>query len=646
MSGESKKPLPIPRIRTFAGDLKAEREKKQLAEKLKAIKETPVKKVAAKKDVEPVTPIPIPKLHKRETTEVKAAVPLPTKKKTASPKPVPIPLYHELQDQIKKIESQVEKTKPVKVPPIKVSEEVLKPKPSKVAESKPADTPKAKPKVNVDYDSTIITDTKTHNNNFFPDIVASISQWFKKITTPRPKATPKYSVSETSTRKGVIQKATTKSGSIFTDENESLKKQIRQRQQADKENQKKAVLDEPETVWSPYTEAGYELLEAPDPIQNVRLETRKPIAPIPIPVPEVKESEKERPEEKAGEELIEKVEDKKNEEAKKVEKVDKVERVEAESVQEKAPVVDTNDTIDPDELRWAQDKPVEIVAPQIKTPPAAEPTAPAPAKTKPHQEVTVKADKPSKKEPAPKVTNIKKPLPNNLQAQKALFSNIQIEKVDTNTISVVLLMVIICLVSLVFVGRVFYQYINSSPTAEAVTSAVIPTLSTAELEVIALDTTNLSRLPTLINERRASFESSLVEIVISDTIGNELSAAYIFDLLDISILPSMEQSITSVRFLSLNGGEEVILLKFNNEDNVRGGFLSWESNLVNDLSTVFNTGTNFGNFTDKQTLNMDTRETMSTSGRTITYTLVDDTTALISSNRSDLENIISLEFNQ
>jgi hypothetical protein len=87
----------------------------------------------------------------------------------------------------------------------------------------------------------------------------------------------------------VIQKATSKTGTIFTADNETLKDEIRRRQQ----QVKSAGPNDGETdiFWSPQTEVGYALLEGetipnipPAPvIQNVTLEFKKrAAAPAPV----------------------------------------------------------------------------------------------------------------------------------------------------------------------------------------------------------------------------------------------------------------------------------------------------------------------------------------------------------------------------
>ena len=99
----------------------------------------------------------------------------------------------------------------------------------------------------------IITDTKTSSFSLFGESKKGIQSWFKK---QKKKSTPKLAVSRADRRKGVIQQATTKSGTIFTADNETLKARIKARKL-----QEQNKPHDPETNWSPYTDAGYNLLE-------------------------------------------------------------------------------------------------------------------------------------------------------------------------------------------------------------------------------------------------------------------------------------------------------------------------------------------------------------------------------------------------
>lgn len=127
---------------------------------------------------------------------------------------------------------------------------------------------------NTDADSaTIITDTKKDRFKFFPAIFESISNWIEKVKVERlTKKAPKYTVPETSRRKGVIQKATSLTGKITTSDHDTIQERIRQRQA----NEHKENDENDHVTWTPNTEPGYLLLEKePSRISNVQVEQRK-----------------------------------------------------------------------------------------------------------------------------------------------------------------------------------------------------------------------------------------------------------------------------------------------------------------------------------------------------------------------------------
>src|SRR5690606_16735926 len=89
-------------------------------------------------------------------------------------------------------------------------------------------------------------------------------------------------ITDTERRRGVIQKATTKSGSIFTSDNETLKEEIRLRQAT------AGASDDIDINWSPNNEAGYPLLESSNakPVTtNVTVAFKKQSVPVAAPAP-------------------------------------------------------------------------------------------------------------------------------------------------------------------------------------------------------------------------------------------------------------------------------------------------------------------------------------------------------------------------
>lgn len=119
--------------------------------------------------------------------------------------------------------------------------------------------------------ATIITDTKRDRFKLFPALLSSIKGWFaEKKESINKKKQPKYTIPETSRRKGVIQKATSLTGKVATSDFSSIHERIRQRQnEADKEPS--------HTSWSAKTEPGFPLLEGNKKaaVANVQFVSRK-----------------------------------------------------------------------------------------------------------------------------------------------------------------------------------------------------------------------------------------------------------------------------------------------------------------------------------------------------------------------------------
>ncbi|MEN9920261.1 MAG: hypothetical protein RL538_154 [Candidatus Parcubacteria bacterium] len=258
-------PKTLPKIRTYAQDLEIAR--------TKSGESVPV--VAAEK-------IETPKLGKASTTIQEApTTPTPNaqKQEVHIAPPVPsitkIPAFHELQK--------------------KTSEQVTVPHQQEVRESgktniKAPATP-SKRTVSIRAKKTdlkqprragggaIITDGRKTEFSLFSSVTTSIKNWFSGVGKAfKKKEAPKYTITDTERRKGVIQKATSKTGSIFTADSDTLREEIRRRQTQKSED--------PDITWSPNTEPGFTLLDSGTPkpaVTNVVVEFKKQSTPAPSP---------------------------------------------------------------------------------------------------------------------------------------------------------------------------------------------------------------------------------------------------------------------------------------------------------------------------------------------------------------------------
>lgn len=164
---------------------------------------------------------------------------------------------------------------------------------------KPVEPEKTPAKIAIDdtegaFGGTVITDTKKDRFKLFPALGASISAWWKKITTKKKKNTPTYAVPDSSLRKGVIQKATSKTGAFFTADAASLKERIKERNTTPEPTPPQTTAstqEEASVSWSANTDTGYALLEnqpnkpAPLPKPEVPAPEPKKSKPVPVPTP-------------------------------------------------------------------------------------------------------------------------------------------------------------------------------------------------------------------------------------------------------------------------------------------------------------------------------------------------------------------------
>jgi hypothetical protein len=227
------------KIRTFAQDL--ENARAQSGMPIVAGKQPHTQLVSPK-------PEPIPKRPAAaivETRHSALATPLPVIPFT----PTKPPAFHELQKKITPVtikrttsDSHVYNKTTYEPSRKTVSVRARKPSPSKA---------------NAAGGATVITDSRSSDYRLFPSIIKGITDWINSFKArAKARAIPKYTVTETERRRGVIKKATSKTGSIFTADNDTLREEIRRR----KQNPLQTPRDEPGITWSPNTETGYALL--------------------------------------------------------------------------------------------------------------------------------------------------------------------------------------------------------------------------------------------------------------------------------------------------------------------------------------------------------------------------------------------------
>jgi hypothetical protein len=570
-------------LRTFASDMQAVRSEHEHSEV-----PTSEQPVAARKEPIPVAAAPKPtkKIVRENIPEPKIVKPIFREPLTAvktSPKPVhdtphgptKIPAFHELQKSIATIQENI-------------ITETIRPErhnhKTRAGQSKDA-TPV---RTNIGYNATVITDTKAERFKFFPSVLISLAGWLKKLTAGRPKKVPKYTIPETERRKGVIQRATTKTGTIFTADSETLKERIRRRQIQDE------LDDDAETIWTPFTEPGFSLLEAPreevPTIQNVTVEYKRvpqvikhttvpPITATPI-VSEIAPM--------------------------------------LEDVAEKSFAINEDVLA---EARWSGGYEDINQTPEIIS--------------EPQSLSSIPSDTERRILPTPVERDKKE-----VAIQRVGFFS----SLDTNTLTVLIIVTIIGIVAVVFITRVVISELNKPAAEEApIEVPSEPLLTSAKLVGVPLTAKTLNQLPEIINSTIASSSMGLIEYAVVSAIGDEVSAPYLFEILGFHTTPNFRQSLTVTRFASVNHSAPAMILRFVDKDAVRGGLLNWETSMPEDLAKFYTIPAGvIPDFTDEVISGVDVRILRHNEAVVLVYSITESNTAVITSNTTDFAQIVEL----
>jgi len=564
------------RLRTYAADLEAKKNELAHAESLAtAAPSTAEKRGAVPSEAVEKTSTPnrstdvahtVLKSSQHPKTEKPAVVPSINDTATHV-SPTKIPAFHELKKNVKSIQENIV---------IDSKKEVGHAKKSTQKNLRAA-------RSNIGYDAAVITDTKSDRFKLFPSIIASIRSWLKRLAEEKKrKNIPKYTVAEADRRKGVIQQATSKTGTIFSADNETIREQIRRRQL-----QNEAENDEAETVWTPFTETGFSLLRAPEitPVvtQNVVVSYKKPVS--------------------AGAVIVAQTDSQ-------PETADTFKSTEASHGREHSDA----DTLA--EERWNAARENDTNQTQVHS-------------ENVEKEIQTLATK-------PEATTVSK-IPTTQQSRNllAIF--------DTNTLTVLLLIVVICTVAIIFATRMLIEKFDQHSTSSLeINTTTKPVLVTENLINITLSVQDLNQIPALLDSTIASQASpELTEYALVSGVGDEVGASYLFELLGFNTMPILRQSLTAVRFASINQSRPAVILSFVNEDAVRGGLLNWEITMPTDLRVLYDIpSTVTSSLTDEQIDGFDVRVLRHNDVIVLVYGIVNSNTAIIAATGEDFAQIV------
>jgi hypothetical protein len=573
---------PLPKLRTFQLDQAHARGEEPAN----------VSPVETAKEVR--APRAVPKIIVNTTKQEPSVATQAKIPQTSHTPPVP-PAFHELKkDAHKKIEHIVAETTP---------------KPTKTISVR-AKAPTQPPR-SFSSEATVITSAKKSDFKLFPAILASLKEWL--AGSSRHPDTPKYTVSAVDHRKGVIQKATTNSGAVFTRNSDSLKQEITKKREA----------GEPTTPtplhlsWSPQTEVGFSLLESRD---RVPLMPQKPAVTVAfkkrstVPPPQIIEPATKEPV------LIEHITTPHGEPA---------------SARWESEYAATPDSSYPPKQTAPIQTPQPFTPPVpvenpvfIRQAPSPTPVTQPPAPVTPQLEVAslpsfTKRGSTIPNKPNPKTSYLKSGL-------NRLFT------FDTTLTTVVLggsiiSFVLVFLIMRTLLGMITPSIENRTPVlslAEPLTQQGIVidlAISSPSYEALMSAYTSKDRPASGVTEFRILNADGRI-------IGGDL-----WSLLNFSSNPNLSRAISEAR-LGYSQGETILILKVSDSLTVFGALLSWEPKMTQELQPLFGEALPVATtFVDETIYSSDVRILTDSSGRVLLYGFINRDTVVITTSREAYE---------
>lgn len=489
MANQNQPIAKIPKVRTYAKDLEITREAAGLA--ASEIKITGVSESVVNNKIPSPTTVPVPPRKIYKGPSIKVPIPPPTTKK-------------EIVRQIpKKLTSFSSKNTTFLVDNEDAAE------------------------------ATIITDTKKDRFKLLPSIISSIKTWIEnqKLAYQKKKI-PKYTVPETTRRKGVIQKATSSTGRFATSDFSSIQDRIKQRKLEDDK-------PEPSVTWSANTEPGYHLLPSGQVSQvtNVIIEERKSFKYIPSPT--VWGSE-----------------------------------------EKKAPLTEVKD--EPAPVIIIAEEPIEESIPalvvQIPEEELVEELIPIIEEQIPEEEFAADTELLNEVEYVPEVA----------EAEKRSEARFKILSIDTNTLSLGVAGLVLAII--IFAGYVYFTFMAQPLT----TAASIQTRTEEQIldipsEVVILDNSSRALLVSLIESSRPQGVGKGSNLLFLNSRANNsvVSPSLILSILNINLEQNFAKSISTLGFGYTPSLKKFLIIKTTNSNSAKGGLLLWEESIRRDLFEIF-----------------------------------------------------------
>lgn len=499
--------------------------------------------------------------------------------------------------------------------------------------------------------ATIITDTKRKRFRLLPAITASITSWLARFKKDQAaKKIPKYVVADTNLRKGVIQKATSKTGKVTSLDTDSIQDRIRQREE--KTTPKKAT-----TTWTANTEPGYALLEDGKDYDGITSEKLQP-ENTEVPPSELTETDlKETPGQISNVQVFSRLS-----------QYSKPELPEIKS--SRSATVPTKETVQVKSKEQGTTEAVLsiILAPETPapndsleaTPVAIPPMKPAeqiePETTPSAALLTVAETIPTPTYYSPKETTTAVPMSSTEQTTDTVRSNAILKKdtpfnlrtwlLEQSTNKISLVMVVIIVVVSVIAFAIFVILNNQITTGG--TRIVYTTSLDTPLQLITPTTINKDDLANLLLSNIRENTLPVLQIGLTATDGSSLiSALRLMSIFAPTLEVAFAQSINQIYFGGLQNTRAFMVIESIDPLVSRAGMLRWETTLYADLTPIIGPRIPSSRaFVDQTVSGLDTRVLFDdNSSEILAYTITPEATVIIAGSRADLEELLRLIIN-
>ncbi len=512
------------------------------------------------------------------------------------------PAFHELKKSAhKKIEHIVAESAPTQTSSKTVT----------VRNNQPAPLPRS-----FSSEATVITSAKKNEFRLFSAITASLKEWFSGFG--KKTSSPKYTVNTADRRKGVILKATTNSGAIFTTESDALKQEITKKREIPLAGPAHAL----HVNWTPKTEAGFPLIEEPHrpalPAKHsVVVEYKKRVLPAPVivepqseiltPVPSPKRVFV-PPQEKAA----------------------------SDTARWKSDAMTAPDSpYAATEVLSPRPAPV-FVKPQVAPPTpqpvysaqATAPPLPIPPSALPLDLKITKADTSIPNKPNPKTSYLRNGL-------RQLF------RFDTTAVTVMLVGSLVSFVMVFLIVRTFVGMITpNTPSDTPVVSLAKPLTPSGKVRDVAISSVSYDALVVaLAGESRPG--SGVTEFRILEATGSVVEGGQLWRLFNFSSDPNLARSITEAR-LGYANGKPVIFLEVTDALTVFGALLLWEPEMGSELASILEIESSRSTeFTDESIAGNDIRVLQDGTEEILVYGFIKKNTVVITSSKAAYEAALS-----